>query len=340
MSASGVFKMGGQRLRTLAMWSVASALLALCFRGVDPAQVLAALNRGHPGWLLAAVAFNGAIPLLWAMQWRLFLPRTSVTAHALGFRAVFAVTSVMGMVANSVPFFAGQATGIHLLATRGRVGHATALSVAALDQLAEGLAKLALLLTLAAVTPLPRVLRGALAVLAAGVALLLVVVMSAAWSHGRVRFPIPRRRPFAVALRFVQAWAEGLEGARRPSVLAGGVAIGLAMKGAEVGGILAVQTAFGVDLPGWSALAVLAAVSLSTMISVAPANLGVYEGSAFLTYSALGVAPETALGLAVLQHVAYLAPVSGAGWATLIIVGRGPQAAANASSGRALRASS
>ena len=58
----------------------------------------------------------------------------------------------------------------------------------------------------------------------------------------------------------------------------------------------------------------LTAVSLSTMVSAAPANLGVYEGSAFLAYRALGVTPETALALGVVQHVLYLIPMAGAGW--------------------------
>jgi uncharacterized membrane protein YbhN (UPF0104 family) len=300
------------RLRTAAAVLVATALLALCFRGVDLAQLGALLARADAVWLLAAVAVNAAIPVLWAAQWRLFLPARG----ALGFRAMFGITSVMAMVANSVPMLLGQVTGVHLLATRGGIGHPTALSVIALDQLAEGLAKLTVLFALASFTPLPGALRGALWLLSAAVAVLLAIVAAAAWSYGRVRLP-----------RLIRDWAAGLRGVTRPGVVVGGLTLGLGMKCAEMGGVLAVQHALGVELPLWSALAVLAAVSLSTMVSVAPGNVGVYEGSAYLAYSALGVAPETALGLAVLQHIAYLIPMGGMGWITVLVT-RPRQAAA------------
>jgi len=318
----------------------ATALVVVSFRGVDVARVAALLVRAEPAWLLAALLANGTIPLLWAAQWSLFLPRAALRGSAMGFRAMFGVTAVMAMMVNSVPMLVGQATGLHLLATRARVGHATALSVIALDQLAEGMAKLSVLCALAAVTPLPPALRSGLAVLATVVALLLVVVMAAAWSHGRVRLPASERPVLARAASFVTDWVAGLERARQPAVLAGGLAIGLTMKGAEMGGILAVQAALGVELPLWSALAVLAAVSLATIISVSPGNVGVYEGSAYLAYTALGVSPETALGLAVLQHVAYLIPMAGTGWVVVLLAQKRAQAAAIAPADPPLRARS
>ena len=318
----------------------ATALLVVSFRGVDVARVAALLVRAEPAWLLAALLANGTIPLLWAAQWCLFLPCAALRGSAMGFRAMFGVTAVMAMMVNSVPMLVGQATGLHLLATRARVGHATALSVIALDQLAEGMAKLSVLCALAAVTPLPPALRGGLAVLATAVALLLVVVMAAAWSHRRVRLPAPERPALARAAGFVTDWVAGLESARQPAVLAGGLAISLTMKGAEMGGILAVQAALGVELPLWSTLAVLAAVSLATIISVSPGNVGVYEGSAYLAYTALGVSPDTALGLAVLQHVAYLIPMAGTGWVVVLLAQKRAQAAAIAPADPPLRARS
>jgi uncharacterized membrane protein YbhN (UPF0104 family) len=80
-------------------------------------------------------------------------------------------------------------------------------------------------------------------------------------------------------------------------------------------------TALGVQIPGWGVLLVLSAVVLSTMASVTPANLGIYEGSALLAYSLIGVEPEVALGLSVVQHVAYLVPSAGVGWVLLAFRG-------------------
>jgi len=309
---------GAALARTLLALAIATVLLALCFRGVDAPRLAAVVARAGLAWLVAAVALNAAIPMLWALQWRLFLPRPS----ELGLRGMYALTATMAMLANSVPMLLGTVSGTHLLATRGRVGYPTALSILALDQLLEGLAKLAMLFALAAVTPLPAPLRGALWMLTAGVGALLAVVTTATWSYGRYRLP-----------RYIREWAAGLRGVRRPEVLAGGLALGLAMKGAEMGGILAVQHALGVELPLWSALAVLAAVNVSTMVSVSPGNVGVYEGSAFLAYGALGVDGETALALALLQHVAYLLAMAGSGWLVML----GQAAAGAAPAGETLR---
>jgi uncharacterized protein (TIRG00374 family) len=78
--------------------------------------------------------------------------------------------------------------------------------------------------------------------------------------------------------------------------------------------ITCVLIAFGVVTPWWGILAVLVAVNLSTVVSVTPANLGVFEGAAFLVYITLGISSDTALALAVVQHVAYLIPLAGIGW--------------------------
>ena len=50
------------------------------------------------------------------------------------------------------------------------------------------------------------------------------------------------------------------------------------------------------------------------MVAVAPANLGVYEATVFIVYRYLGVTPEQALGLALLQHLCFLIPMVGTGY--------------------------
>ena len=72
-------------------------------------------------------------------------------------------------------------------------------------------------------------------------------------------------------------------------------------------------TALGVTLPAWGVLLVLSAINLSTMASITPANLGIYEASAVVAYGLVGLEPELAIGAAILQHVAYLIPMSGIG---------------------------
>ena len=86
------------------------------------------------------------------------------------------------------------------------------------------------------------------------------------------------------------------------------------MKAAELGGILAVQQSLGLDLPVGTALLVLASVNFATIVSVSPGNLGVFEAASFAAYRLMGVSPEHALTLSLLQHVCYLIPMVGVGY--------------------------
>jgi uncharacterized membrane protein YbhN (UPF0104 family) len=91
----------------------------------------------------------------------------------------------------------------------------------------------------------------------------------------------------------------------------------LLMKTAEGCAIAAVQSAFGVHLGFGGTLLVLAAVILGTMLPLSPGNLGTYEASAFLTYRYLGIAPDQALSLAIMQHVCFMLPSVGVGYVLL-----------------------
>ncbi len=311
-----------RRARWLAAWGVATLLLALCFRAVGWASVVPVLARVRPAWVAAAVALNAAILLVRTRQWALLVP----PGRTVPFLRMLRITAVSSMVANSVPFLAGQAAGLHLLATRGRVGHAAATSVTALEQVAEGVAKVAVLLLLAALGPLPGGLRGALLGLSAGVALLAAAVALLA-GGGSAPAWLGRGRLEPVG-RFVAEVRAALAATRRPRLLGAAVTLALGMKAFELLAILAASAAVGAGVGPRGALLALAAVSLATMVSVAPANLGVYEGSAFLAYRWLGVDPRTALGLAVVQHLAYLLPMAGGGWLAVLLWRGGTEAAA------------
>lgn len=346
-----------RRAPPLLRWGLASALatllLALCLRGARWDAALAAAAGASPGWIFAAVLANAALVPVWAAQWRLFLPRPV----EVPFPRLVRISAVMAMTANSVPYMAGHATGFHLLATRGGIGHAAALSVLTLDQLSEGAAKVALLVALALVAPLPEPLRAGLLVLAPGVVLLLALTLlcalrpslllrlalavggDAAAPRGRLsRGWLAERRARLGA--FARGWSEGLGRARRPGVLATGAAFSLGMRLLEGCGMVLVQTALGAEVPLAGTLLVLAAVSLATMVSLAPANLGVYEGAAFLAYRSVGVDAETALALAVLQHLAYLVALGGAGWAAVALRRVGAPGSAQALEGVGARVGS
>ena len=87
------------------------------------------------------------------------------------------------------------------------------------------------------------------------------------------------------------------------------------MKLGEASAIWAIQKGFGLDLPIWSVLLILSALNLTTIVPLAPGNLGVYEATVFFIYQYLGIEPEQAIALALTQHLCFLLPLAGTGYA-------------------------
>ena len=296
----------------LSALAVATMLLYVLVKDMDWNRVGQELRNISLGWVALAVLFNFAILALWSVLWSVFLPRRTHVPYS----NVFEVIALMAMVLNTVPYMAGHASGVLLLARRGKVGHTVALSVLALDQLVEGLAKLSVLLLVAVFIPLPDRLRQGIIGLVGGVGLLLVVLFWFSHRHREFAASVEHKRSWRIeTLRhYVAKWAHHLEALRSPKVLSTALLLALAIKGAEVTAILLVQRSFGLDLPMWSGLLILASVGLATMVAVAPANLGVYEATVFIVYRYLGATPEQALGLALLQHLCFLIPMVGTGY--------------------------
>ena len=300
-----------RRWQGIVGWAILVALVAVAANGLEWPRVLGAAVRAEPGWLAAAVLANGTILFFATAEWLLFVP-AGARVHP---RTMFSIVAVTSTVSNGAPLLAGHATGIHLLATRAGLGHAGGVSLTILDQIAEGLAKWTLLILAAAIVP-------GFEYRAAGMTILLgapaLAIGFAALSRRRDlldRLAGEADGRMGAVLRFVSQTTHRLDAIRRPALFALGVALALAKKVAEALAIAAIALALGVDLLPWHVVGALLAVSLSTMVSITPANLGVYEGSLFLVLRATGVDTDLALAMALLSHVAYLLPVAGTGLA-------------------------
>jgi len=113
---------------------------------------------------------------------------------------------------------------------------------------------------------------------------------------------------------FVSRWGQQLEGLRNVQTFFYGVILAYGMKLGEASAIWGIQKGFGVDLPIWSILLILAALNLTTIVPLAPGNLGVYEATVFFIYQHLGIEPEQAIALALTQHLCFLLPLAGTGY--------------------------
>ena len=289
---------------------VATLLLVVALQDIEWVRLLQLLRGLRLPWVAVAIGLNASIIVLWSLQWRVLVPgKGSVT-----WADMFLVVSAMAMISNSVPFMVGQASGVLLLARYGCIGHASALSVYTMEQVAEGIAKIVVVIGVALFAPLPIWLARGVQGLAVFVSALGVTFVVLAF---RFRHPPAAPEPGGALSRlkhFGAQWAHSLEGLRMPRVFGAGVVLALGMKAAELGGILAVQRSLGLDLPVGTALLVLASVNFATIVSVSPGNLGVFEAVSFAAYRLTGVSPEHALTLSLLQHVCYLIPMVGVGY--------------------------
>ena len=107
---------------------------------------------------------------------------------------------------------------------------------------------------------------------------------------------------------------------RNVRIFSFGLLLALLMMFAQTLGIWAVQKSLGLDLPFWAPILVMGALNLTTVLPITPGNFGVYEGTAFLAYQFYGLSSESAVSLALLQHLCFLIPMVGTGYLVLLFL--------------------
>jgi uncharacterized membrane protein YbhN (UPF0104 family) len=272
--------------RIVAFVAVTVAVIAAA-RTVDWSRAIGLLATTHPAWVIAGIIANAGILVCWASFWRAL---RADEERPISFSRSFEVVATSSSLMNTVPFGGGHASSVLVLITRGETTQRGAVSLFALDQVGEGITKIGIFLLVGVLVPLPAWMRAGIVSASIAVAVLLVVVI--------------------VASR----WASELRilGSVKKTLIALCSVVG--MKAVQGVAIAAVQHAFGLDIALTGTLLVLAAIVMGTMVPLAPGNLGTYEASAFVAYRYLGLAPEQALSVAIMQHVCFMIPSIGVGY--------------------------
>ena len=289
-----------RRLASLLALAVVTVLIVLAARRLSFAQVFAELGAARPLWIVLAMLCFAAILPLWALQWRILAP----SHPRVAFPTMLGVVAMTSTVLNTTPLLVGEAAAVYFLVTRAMLTRAAALSVLAMDQLFVGVAKLCVLSAAAAIVVLPAWMASGAKALLIVIVALLAGLLVLAWRGEALSVAAAHRIPARVA-RLAAAVGSALAPIRSPSRSGGALALALAKKTAEALAILCMQRAFGLELSAASALVILGAVNLATLLPVVPGNVGVYEAAVVVGYSYFGVAPERALGIAVVQHACF-----------------------------------
>jgi uncharacterized protein (TIRG00374 family) len=296
------------------IWVALTIALAVALPRLPWERTTQELSRVAPAWVLAAVALNFLILPLWALEWTVLVPRVRV-----GFRRMFEIVALTAAVLNSVPMLAGEVSAVALLMTRAGLSRGAALSVLAMDQLLVAFAKGGVLALAAWLSPLPAWVRGGLLSLVAIFVLAFIVLALLAHRWERISEWLRSTSGALTLLGEAVRWGEHLETLRDGQRTATVALLAAAKKFAEILAVVAIQLAFGLEPSFGHAVVVVAALALSTLVPIAPANLGVYEATVFGVYRFLGMPAETALGLALVQHLCFLLPSLAPGYVMLTL---------------------
>ena len=296
------------------MWFFVAGLFYLGLQSIDLDRAWIEFSRADPFWLFGAGFFNACILLVWTLLWRLLLPEKC----SVPFSRIFQANSYMSTSCNTIPFPGGHAVGVMALARRAEVGHSIALSVLALDQLMEGFAKIFVLTLVAIFVPLPEPMRQGILVFVFVIGFFAAIMFYLA--HKQPRIKEDTVSFMGKVRRFVSRWSVHLEILRDVRIFSFGLLLAFLMMFAQTLGIWAVQKSLGLDLPFWAPILVMGALNLATVLPVTPGNFGIYEGTAFLAYQFYGLSSESALSLALLQHLCFLIPMVGSGYLVLLFL--------------------
>lgn len=283
-------------LRVLAV--VAVALLVWLFaRTLD----LGALEHELGGavlWpLVVAAALHFAV--LWnkAASWRIMLAPQHVVPTTRLFRytiAAFAASAI-------TPARAGEALRLWSLRQHDGVPVADSAAIAVSEKLLDGIAMFLVMAPLPTLLPgLPSWVARAVIIGAVAVAIALCVCSIAASRAGGSE-------------RWWSRFFAGMHVLRSPQRAARALARLFAAWLIDVMMVELVLYALDISLPPAAALLVLLTINLAILVPATPAQVGVHEAGAVLGLSLLDVAPERAVGFALLYHAIQIVPLLAVG---------------------------
>lgn len=269
------------------------------FKKFDLHLFAATLREIQIPYLVAALGVIACIPLVKTAQWWLiFHPSQPVS-----FKALFQITASRLMAVNILPLWGGEGVALLMLSKEG-VSKTKALSVLAIDHLAEGFALLGLF-SLVIWQPfwtleMKKAIKGV--TLLVLLAYFLLVWLANRYEGHRFSFLARLSSHLKILRNFRQTAAVFM--------------IGFLIKILEGTSILLLQSGFNIPLPFWVPLVVLTGLNLAMTLPVVPGYIGVFEASFFIIYQWFGLDATRAASLGLFFHLIYFLPLILMGYAS------------------------
>jgi len=317
--------------------AVAGGLLWLLFRHTAWGEVGQAIGSMHAGWLALSQLLMWSGHFCRVKRWS-YVVRA---AHPASFRQLQSATQIGFLVNFSVPARLGELVRALLLTRLAGPPVSRSLAMVALDRVTDLIGLLAVVLVAAftlardrdvrfapgafgnrealvvssaLVRPTGLVLAGLVCALLAGLVVLYV------WREPLVRAVRAVLAPLSPGLArraasLLEGFAEGMHVFRSGRDLARALLWSLVTWGLDVAGLAMLLTAFAVDFPWYGPFLMLAMIAAGVALPVAPGVVGQYHlmAVAGLLMVAPGLDPDRAKAVAIVAHLATLAPIAGLG---------------------------
>ncbi len=305
----------------LAAVLLTTLLLYLCLLKIDLAEFLKSIRQVQIHYLFLGACFTLAILFLSAFQFKIFLPPKA----PISFFRMFQIVSIFSMTVSLVPFWGGHALFVYLVGKREKIGASQALSALTLEQISDGMAKLAVFTGMALLLPFPDWMQKGIESLVLLVLGAYLLVFYFAFRYRNLNqnkdfAPVGWRKLF----HFAAHWAYHLHALRSVPKSLAGFALALGIKLCEVMAIWMVQKSLGVDFSFPRALLMAAALAIATTLPLTPGRVGLFEATAILIYQYLGLEASKAFALGIFIHVVHTVPFLVVGYLNSILMGFKP----------------
>ena len=305
-------------IRILVICVVVAALWWF-LRNVDFAKFGDALKSAKLWPLVLAASLN--FLCLWgkAVCWRIMLaPR-----HKVGVWRLFRYTIATFAASAIAPARAGEVLRVWTLKRRDGVPVSDTAAVAVAEKLLDGISMVILVAPVPFLLPdLPWQVSGWIA-LCAAIALILFVALFIA--VGRVGESTSSRT-------WVRRFVAGMHVLRSPKRVLGSLVLLILVWSADLGAVMAVFYALGIDLPVAAGMLVLFSLNVAIAIPSTPAQAGALElGAVYPLTTMLHVDPTKAAAFAILYHLLQVIPLIASGliFEYRLVLGREGEPVAN-----------
>ncbi|MCI0595438.1 MAG: flippase-like domain-containing protein [candidate division Zixibacteria bacterium] len=291
---------------------VALVVLVVVLRDIHLPRVWEAVKGLKPQYLLLVLAFEFLIPVFRAARWRAI-----IAAHQpVKFQRVFSVYTI-GVLANFLlPFLAGVAIRLWLLARRVKVPKTFAFTTMLLEVLFDAFSLIIFMYLVSFIFRFPESFVRIESIVFGGVifffSLCYLSLLHRKWFFGlpeklAARLPEKMRSKLG---RLFSSFTAGLSSLQSIPHFALAVFFSLASWTAQAGVIYGLNFAFGYSLPPYAAVLVMIINTLAIMIPITPGNVGVFQLATLFSLGLFGVSKEEALSFGIVLHFFDILPAA------------------------------